>query len=87
MSYLLKRLKIVEAERDALQDLQARTLGNVRFFEGLADERFKALHDLLLVLDAHEVETLDCDRRGNKYCDCLEKVLKPAKALTCSHAQ
>lgn len=87
MSYFLKQLKIVEAERDALKDLQARTLGNVRFFEGLAHERFKVLNDLLLVLDAHEVETLDCDRRGNKYCDCLEKVPKRAEALTCSHAR
>ena len=30
-----------------------------------------AVNRLLDVLDAHEVESLDCDRRGNHACECL----------------
>lgn len=26
-------------------------------------------------INAHEIETLDCDRRGEKYCDCLKQNL------------
>lgn len=38
------------------------------------DELLEALKKLLGVLDAHEVVTMDCDRRGDTYCDCLDTV-------------
>jgi hypothetical protein len=40
----------------------------------------EALHWTVEILDAHEVETLDCDRRGEKYCTCLERQLAKARA-------
>jgi hypothetical protein len=32
-----------------------------------------AVRELLAVLDAHEIDTLDCDRAGVVHCDCLER--------------
>ena len=38
-------------------------------------ERYEALaavvKDLFEVLDAHELDTYDCDRAGVVHCDCL----------------
>lgn len=35
---------------------------------------WKLTDELFGMLEAHEVETLDCDRRGERYCDCLERL-------------
>jgi len=32
-----------------------------------------AVRELLSVIDAHEIDTLDCDRRGVAHCDCLQR--------------
>jgi hypothetical protein len=32
--------------------------------------------NLLAVLEAHDVESLDCDRRGEKYCSCLSQAIE-----------
>lgn len=40
----------------------------------------KQAGDLLIILEAHEVDTLDCDRRGEKYCDCLSNHIRRLKA-------
>ncbi len=37
------------------------------------NDLIKAAQDILAILDAHEVDTLDCDRRGDIHCDCLDK--------------
>lgn len=43
----------------------------------LKNQRWKACCALLAAtFRAHEVETLDCDRRGELHCDCLEKALR-----------
>jgi hypothetical protein len=31
---------------------------------------------LLAVYDAHEMESLDCDRSGEYYCDCFHKAVE-----------
>ena len=41
----------------------------------------EALTDLVGTLDAHETESLDCDRRGETYCDCLAKSKTKARAI------
>jgi hypothetical protein len=35
---------------------------------------------LLAVLDAHEVESLDCDRRGDHTCECLTNAANRLRA-------
>lgn len=39
----------------------------------------EALTHLLGVIDAHELESLDCDRSADKYCDCLELAVKQSQ--------
>lgn len=39
-----------------------------------------ATRHLIEVIEAHEVQTLDCDRSGRTYCDCLERAVKKAKS-------
>ena len=48
----------------------------------LVDELEKTqdtLKQLVGVIDAHEIESLDCDNRGDYYCDCLTKEVKKIK--------
>jgi len=40
----------------------------------------------LSTLDAHDIESLDCDRRGEKYCDCLSKSIDKLRSAL-SHPQ
>jgi hypothetical protein len=40
----------------------------------------KQLSDLLAVLDAHETESFQCDRKEATYCDCLTRSKMAAKA-------
>jgi hypothetical protein len=37
------------------------------------DAMICAVRDLLKVIDAHEIDTIDCDRRGDVHCDCLTR--------------
>lgn len=32
------------------------------------------------VIEAHEIDSLSCDRDGNTYCDCLEKATKELRS-------
>jgi hypothetical protein len=41
----------------------------------------EAIKQLFEVLDAHDIDTLDCDRAGVVHCDCLEKVRKKITTL------
>jgi len=40
-----------------------------------------AVQELLAVLDAHEIDTFDCDRAGVVYCDCLKRSKAKVKAM------
>ena len=40
-----------------------------------------ALKHLVEVIEAHEIESLSCDRDGNEYCDCLRNAATEAKRL------
>lgn len=37
--------------------------------------------EIIGVLDAHEIDTFDCDGTDEKYCDCLERAIKKFKAV------
>lgn len=53
-----------------------------------AERLAEALKDITETLEAHEVDTLDCDRAGNKFCTCLERrISKADKALTLYRAE
>lgn len=45
------------------------------------ERRAACAEDVIAVIKSHEIECLDCDRRGVKYCDCLEKVLAKYEAV------
>jgi hypothetical protein len=38
-----------------------------------------ALEHLVGVIEAHDLESLDCDDRGDYFCDCLSLAVKQAK--------
>jgi len=40
-----------------------------------------AVRELLAVLDAHEIDTFDCDRAGVTHCDCLERARKKVESM------
>jgi hypothetical protein len=42
------------------------------------DRLAEALRNLMAVIDSHDIQTEDCDRRGHLYCDCLHRARKPA---------
>ena len=44
-----------------------------------ADVLAAEVRGLLAVIDAHDIDTLDCDRTDNKYCDCLRRQLDKAR--------
>jgi len=53
-----------------------------------AERLAEALKDIAETLEAHEVDTLDCDRAGNKFCTCLERrISKADQALTLYRAE
>ncbi len=39
-----------------------------------------AVRELLAVIDAHDMDTLDCDRSGRRCCDCLTLARKKVEA-------
>lgn len=44
-------------------------------------ERLRAaIENLCGIIEAHEIDTLDCDRRGEIHCDCLERAMEKARA-------
>jgi len=47
----------------------------VKRMENLLDRVIKAGELIIETINSHEIETLDCDRRGEKYCNCLEQSL------------
>ena len=40
-----------------------------------------ALKHIVDVIEAHDIESLSCDRDGNEYCDCLRNAATEAKRL------
>lgn len=53
-----------------------------------AERLAEALDDITGTLEVHEVDTLDCDRAGKKFCTCLERrISKADKALTLYRAE
>ena len=46
-----------------------------------------AVRELLAVLDAHEVDTLDCDRAGVAHCDCLQRARKKVDAMLATESE
>lgn len=46
--------------------------------QAAAPKLLAALQSLLGVIDSHDIQTEDCDRRGHLYCDCLHRARKPA---------
>lgn len=51
------------------------------------DQLVAALKLLCDTIDAHEIESLSCDRDGEKYCDCLRSNAAAARAaLTAAEA-
>jgi hypothetical protein len=49
-------------------------------------ELSNAVRELLSVIDAHDMDTLDCDRSGRRCCDCLERARKKVEALLAATA-
>jgi hypothetical protein len=47
----------------------------VKRIESFLERLIEAGELIKETINSHEIETLDCDRRGEKYCDCLEKSL------------
>lgn len=39
------------------------------------------LKNLVDVVEAHNLESLDCDNRGDYFCDCLSDAVKKAKEV------
>ena len=39
------------------------------------------LRELIAVIEAHECESISCDRDGNEHCDCLRRATKQAKDI------
>ena len=39
------------------------------------------LRELIAVIEAHECESLSCDRDGQQHCDCLRRATERAKAI------
>jgi hypothetical protein len=82
-----QQLAAVTKERDVLKRAREINLEAISLVVKERDESHarelalrEALHWTVEILDAHEVETLDCDRRGEKYCTCLERQLAKARA-------
>jgi hypothetical protein len=40
-----------------------------------------AVRELFAVLDAHEIDTFDCDRAGVVHCDCLDLARKKVESM------
>ena len=45
-----------------------------------APELLEALESLVATIAAHDIESLSCDRDGEKYCDCLRGAANNARA-------
>lgn len=45
----------------------------------------KTLKQLMDIVEAHEIESLDCDNRGEYYCDCLFDAIQQAKKALEEH--
>ena len=41
----------------------------------------KKLRELMEVIDAHDIQIEDCDRRGHLSCDCLHRKMKEIKVF------
>jgi hypothetical protein len=39
------------------------------------------LKQLIELIEAHEITCFSCDRDGEKYCDCLERMVKRCKIV------
>lgn len=47
----------------------------IKKLESFLEKVIKAGELIKETINAHEIETLDCDRRGEEYCDCLKQSL------------
>lgn len=45
----------------------------------------KHLRELVEIIDAHDIQIDDCDRRGHLACDCLERKMKPVREFLIPH--
>lgn len=45
----------------------------------------EAAEHILSVIEAHDIATFDCDRRGDVYCDCLDKAKSRLRASLATH--
>lgn len=72
--------RIGEAIDDAVRELLA-TGDTVQANHDKLTLVAAALKHLVEVIEAHEIESLSCDRDGNKYCDCLRNAATGAKRL------
>lgn len=44
------------------------------------NERMRAaLEQVIGVIESHEIASLDCDRRGELYCECLDSAIAQAR--------
>lgn len=66
-----RRGPFAETEESAIALLNA---------DRLAEEKAReALNQLVGTIEAHDVMTLDCDRRGDEVCNCLDQPMKRAR--------
>lgn len=66
---------IVEAE-SVITALCQKTLAELS-----APDLLQMLDAMVRTIEAHEIESLDCDRRGDIYCNCLSQQVEKAKAV------
>lgn len=63
---------LIQRQRDAVAD-------NKEFERLQTAERH--LKEIREIIDAHEIQVEDCDRRGHLHCDCLERKMKQVRAF------
>jgi uncharacterized coiled-coil DUF342 family protein len=73
-------------EWDTMYEIHQEAIAKANRERSRAEVLAAEVRGLLSVIDAHEIDTLDCDRTENKYCDCLQRqidkvrtALDPAK--------
>ena len=61
-------------------DEMAQRIANCDPHAAQQQETARLLEHLCATVEAHEIESLDCDRRGEEYCNCLRKAVAKARA-------
>lgn len=39
------------------------------------------LRDIIGIIEAHEIDSIDCDRAGDRHCNCLSSTVNRAKKI------